>query len=147
MTFINNKQLQRETGRKGKGRVNVRERVRDTELLKSHHYQSFDKTDKAHKECLSPRFSLSPSRWYLNVHAADLSSFRSLTVNLLPSSPLYSPLPPFLLWPLFVDAINYATAACGAAAPMPRERSSRSSPGVIPVVQDRENRTLNRIRD
>lgn len=105
-------QLQCEKGDEKERVLWVREKVRDIELLKSHHYRPFDKTDKAHKEFLSPRFPLPPSRWYLNVHAADLSSFRSLTVNLPPSLPLHSSLPPFSLRPLLVDAINYATAAC-----------------------------------
>lgn len=78
-----------------------RRRVRDIELLKSHHYRPFDKADKAHKECLSPRFPLPlpPFRWYLNVSAADLSSSRSLTVNLPPSSSSRSSLPPPSLAP------------------------------------------------
>lgn len=96
----------------------VRGRVRDIELLKSHHYRPFDKADKAHKECLSPRLPLPTprSRWYLNVRAADLSSSRSLTVNLPPSSPSHSTLPPSFHppppRPPLLDAINYATAAC-----------------------------------
>lgn len=90
----------------------IRRTVRDIELLKSHHYRPFDKADKAHKECLSRVSPCPPSRWYLNVRAADLSSSRSLTVNLPPSSFLALTLhaASFSPRPLLVDAINYATA-------------------------------------
>lgn len=98
---------------------------------------------------LVPASPPAPSRWYLNVRAADLSSSRSLTVNLPPSSPSHSSLPPlFSLRLLLVDAINYATAAYAQL-----RRCLENDPfdplfdfGVVPVVQDRENRRRTGLR-
>lgn len=125
----------------------ARGRVRDIELLESHHYRPFDKADKAHKECLSPRLPL-PLPLLVGILMSVRPTCLPLALLLLiflpprphtPHSPLFTPASPRRCHKLCDCSVR-------AAAPMSRERSSRSSPGVVPVVQDRENRRRTGLR-
>lgn len=128
-----------------KGKETLARGVKDIELLKSHHYRPFDKADKTHKECLSPRLPLPLLVGILmSVRPTCLPLALLLLIFLPPPfSSSHSTIPPPSL--LFIPASPrrcHKLCECNvrAAAPMLRERSSRSSPGVVPVVQDRENR-------
>lgn len=124
--------------------MSVRGRVRDIELFKSHHYRPFDKADKAHKECLSPRLLLPLLVGILmSVRPTCLPLALLLLIFLLPRphtlhspSPLFAPASPRRCHKLCDCIVR-------AAVPMPRERFSA---GVIPVVQDRENRRRTGLR-
>lgn len=94
------------------GKWCCRRRVRDIDLFKSHHYRPFDKADKAYKECLSLRPSL--TLLLVGILMSPRPTCLALALILLiflyprPSSSFLVPSPS----PHLVDAINYATAPC-----------------------------------
>lgn len=100
-------------------------------MLKSHHYRPFDKADKAHKECLSPRFPLPPRPppsvgILMSVRPTCLPLALLLLIFLppRPRAPHFLPLPrPFSLRPLLLRCHKLCDCNVRAAAPMPRERS------------------------
>lgn len=93
-------------------------------MFKSHHYWPFDKTDKAYKECLRPSLTLLLVGILMSPWPTCLPLALLLLIFLYPcpSSSFLVPPPS----PLFVDAINYATAPC-AQLHRRLKRSFRSS--------------------
>lgn len=137
--------------------------MRDIELLKSHHYRSFDKTDKAYKECLSPRLPSIPSSLLVGILMSVRPTLLPLALLLLIFLPLFAPcsFPPFLFLSLPPPLPSFFSTASprrchklcdcnvSAAAPMPRTIFSFLSVSYrwSKIAPASRKSTLNRIRE